>query len=265
MTKTAKVAWGDEIYGRQVDVMPAEQARKYPITMVGCGHVGSVVALMLLKCGAFTGENTLTLIDHDDVGLENLAMQFFEVADVGKPKVEALASTLQEFGVGNIITIKDKFDPTKHSTDGIVISGVDSMAVRKMIFDATTEKTKLFLDARTGGELVTALAVNPGLAADRAFYMDNWVPDDQAAQDPCTNRGISWTTFAIASIIGNLFGCFCRNIPYPNRIDYDLRNWQMFTNYFTTPKSIAAKESKELLSIVNSIRSKTSAKVAVIE
>lgn len=227
----AGVAWDDSIYSRQHDVLPVDKTRRLPITIVGAGHVGSKVALMLVQCGALSGDQPFTVIDPDIVEVENVPMQFYRPDQAGKPKVEALIENLEMFGViGNPKAIHGPFDPKEHKLSGIVISGVDNMGVRKEIFDACCASTgvDLFIDVRTGGEVIRVFSINPQLAAEQKFYMNNWHPDDSAAQDPCTNRGISWTTFQVAAEVGVILGAYWRGLPLDSMVEFDMRNRMQF-------------------------------------
>ena len=71
---------------------PGQQRLKAArVGLIGLGGVGAPAALYL----AAAGVGTLRLIDDDAVALSNLQRQIaFDVADIGRPKVEAGADTL---------------------------------------------------------------------------------------------------------------------------------------------------------------------------
>jgi hypothetical protein len=65
--------------------------RDNPVTVLGCGGIGGLVAVLL----AGAGVQTLTLIDGDRVEMSNLNRQlFFTRADVGRFKVKVLNTSL---------------------------------------------------------------------------------------------------------------------------------------------------------------------------
>ena len=64
--------------------------RERRVLVAGCGSVGSYVAEQLVRAGV----GALALLDPEAVEPENLARTCYEAADVGAPKVEALARRL---------------------------------------------------------------------------------------------------------------------------------------------------------------------------
>ena len=68
-------------------IQPAtqEKIRNTRLLIAGCG-MGSSPAM----CAARLGFEKFILVDGDTVDAHNLNRQFYEFADVGKPKVEAL-------------------------------------------------------------------------------------------------------------------------------------------------------------------------------
>jgi proteasome lid subunit RPN8/RPN11 len=60
------------------------------VLVVGCGSVGSYVAEQLVRSGV----GALVLVDPEPVEAANLSRTAYEAADVGSPKVEALAARL---------------------------------------------------------------------------------------------------------------------------------------------------------------------------
>lgn len=60
------------------------------VAILGCGGLGSNCAAMLVRSGV----HKLTLVDFDDVEVDNLNRQMFFTDQVGMSKVDALAATL---------------------------------------------------------------------------------------------------------------------------------------------------------------------------
>ncbi|MEC7096324.1 MAG: ThiF family adenylyltransferase, partial [Pseudomonadota bacterium] len=85
-----------ERYSRQIllpeiDLVGQENIRRGSVLVVGCGGLGSMVALFL----AGAGVGNLTLVDADSVELSNLHRQLaFRESDIHQPKAQALQNQL---------------------------------------------------------------------------------------------------------------------------------------------------------------------------
>src|SRR2546421_5518329 len=85
--QTLPAVWLDRDI-RQRQIVPPEKLASCHAIIIGVGAIGRQVALQL----AAVGIAAMELIDHDLVGVENLAPQAYWPADIGKPKVEVTAS-----------------------------------------------------------------------------------------------------------------------------------------------------------------------------
>jgi molybdopterin/thiamine biosynthesis adenylyltransferase/proteasome lid subunit RPN8/RPN11 len=92
-----------QAFDRQIRAFGADgQAllRRLRVGVVGAGGTGSAVFEQLVRLGV--GE--IALIDDDEVSTTNLTrIHGSTAADVGKPKVEALAASAQEIGLGTAV------------------------------------------------------------------------------------------------------------------------------------------------------------------
>lgn len=118
------------------------------IHVVGCGSVGSTVAEMLARCGL----TKISLWDFDVVEPKNLANQIFRQCDIGKPKVDALLSILQD--INPDITNDLKLEPngwTGQTLSGYVFLCVDNIELRKQIVEKhfSNPYVKAMFDFRT--------------------------------------------------------------------------------------------------------------------
>ncbi len=80
-----------------------EKLQKTTIGIAGCGGLGSNAAVALVRAGI----GRLILVDHDIVEASNLNRQHYFQADIGKPKVEALAAHLRAINPDVELALED--------------------------------------------------------------------------------------------------------------------------------------------------------------
>lgn len=118
-----------------------------PVLLVGCGAVGSHIAMQLVAMGC---EN-LTVVDFDRVEEHNLANQIFDVSDVGHAKVfRLLDHAHRKLGTDSDITVRtvvgklpEKLNECITASQAkrmkktpVLILAVDSMEARREIAEA---------------------------------------------------------------------------------------------------------------------------------
>jgi molybdopterin/thiamine biosynthesis adenylyltransferase len=188
-------------FHRQTGILTQEDLNRHRYTVIGAGGLGSPLAVLLAKLGV----RDLTVWDDDVVGEENLASQFYRLADVGRPKVEALRDICQAFAGVELVATPMRFDGLP-ATNGIVITAVDSMAARREIWQRDIRYNAgvpLYLDARMGGQEGRVYSVAPCHpdAVDR--YEASLYGDDEAFALPCTARAIAYNTAFLAGLIAS--------------------------------------------------------------
>lgn len=204
---------------RQLGILDPRLMR-YPVTMIGCGGIGSPTALALAKAGF----PKISLFDPDVVDNHNIPDQLFQMSDVGKYKVHALAYILSQFSDCETTTHAKKFD-SQESVSGIVISGVDSMHERCAIWEKLRYniQTPLYIEGRIGGEILEIFTVQPSQIEDIEFYQKFLFPDNEAAELPCTARNIIYTGFVISGLIVSQLARWLRSDSYFRRVNFDLK------------------------------------------
>lgn len=216
-------------YTRQLDMLDPKLFR-FPITLIGCGGIGSPTALVLAKVGC----PCLTIMDPDIVEGHNLPNQLFRLGDVGDSsrsplsKVTAAKEILAEFSPCDVIPAIEAFDGSQ-KLSGIVISGVDTMAARSVIWKSVkfNINVPLYIDGRIGGETIEVFAVHPSQIEEVEFY-EKWLfPNEKAAELPCTRRSIMYTGFFIASLIVAQLAKWLRDERISRRINFDLKTMTM--------------------------------------
>ena len=170
------------------------------------------------------GVSKIAVYDHDLIENHNIPNQIYRLADIGRPKVEALADVCREFAGCEIVTNQEKVGPS-HVFTGIIASGVDSMAARKEIWQSIKNNPRipLYIDARTGGEVLRLHAVRPCNRTDQTWYETRLYSDEQASDLPCTGQAILYNLFMAASLIGRQIAKHVRGEKIPREIIFDMK------------------------------------------
>jgi molybdopterin-synthase adenylyltransferase len=188
---------------RQVGGPGQARIRAAKVLVVGAGGLGSPVALYL----AAAGIGRLGLADDDAVSLSNLQRQIlFRTADVGRPKVEAGAETLEALNPGvridhhpvrltaaNVMEVIEAYD--------VVADGSDNFATRFLLNDACYFAKKPLVSAAVTefeGQLATYKGYEPGLPCYRCLFPTPPPPD---AVPNCSETGVLG---AAAGVMGSL-------------------------------------------------------------
>lgn len=210
---------------RQQDVLDVSRLSRLGITLIGLGSIGSVTGLFLGKMGLVS----LKAFDADCVEVHNWSNQMFCNQDIGRPKAEAFKDLVTIYGgsMPNATAVRYVDQPLTE----VVISAVDSMESRKVIWKSIREKpeVKLYLDARMGLETMMVWAVRPQIREDRVAYSQSIVPDDQTHQDPCTARTVCYTPLMAASILCSYVKRYVSGEQIPRRVILDLATHTMMT------------------------------------
>ncbi len=203
-------------YMRQQELVDQERLAGLNVSVIGCGAVGSFVALSLCKMGV----QHLTLMDHDTVSPENLPNQFFRECDLGKKKVEACAEILKQFDDQvQVNTLARPFIKQKLKAD-IIISAVDSMDVRKHIWNSAVSQrsVKLLIDPRMAAQVIQVYSVKPGVPNSSKAYEATLVDESETLDERCTARAIIYSVLPLAGLICRQVASFANNewIAWPS-------------------------------------------------
>lgn len=207
-------------YHRQLDILDPDMVSSYDITLIGCGGIGSPTALALSKIGC----QKLTVIDPDIIEEHNLPNQLFHISDVEKHKVEACKNIIRQFSDCAVNAIPSVFDGS-YELPGIVISGVDSMASRRKIWEKIkfNLNVPLYIDGRIGAEIIQIYTIQPCQIDDIEKYEKFLFSDAEAAKLPCTAKAIMYTGFVVAGLIGSQLKKWIKKEQYFYRISLDLK------------------------------------------
>jgi len=180
-----------EYFTRHFDLIPAEAYDK-KIIVVGAGAIGSFTVLSLAKMGY----RNIHVYDFDTIEPENISSQFYPTNRVGVLKVVALKEMIWNFTGIAVAMVPEAVTPeTKLSCD-ILISAVDSMSVRKMLFEIAN--CHYLIDPRMGAEYASMNTVTMKNRAERENYAKSLFSDAEAVQERCTAKTTIYTVFLIA-------------------------------------------------------------------
>ena len=110
---------------------------KEPIHIIGCGAIGSTLAVQLARCGL----TNISLWDFDIVQQHNLANQQFLYKHIGYDKTEALTEILTS--INPQIKIKQKGKYLDDKLEGYIFLCVDSIDLRKEIVSNNMYNTEV--------------------------------------------------------------------------------------------------------------------------
>ena len=211
---------------RQQDAINMMRLANLGITLIGAGAIGSTTCVWLGKMGV----SSVSVYDADIVQAHNWSSQMYRTCDIKRPKVVALGEVLTEFGCDYLALFNERY--VDQPLSEVVISGVDSMESRKLIWKSVREKpdVKLYLDARMGLETLVVYAVRPQIKEDRVLYSESLCTDAEALQEPCTARTICYTPLMAASVLCNLVKRFVNNEEMPRRVILDLTTFTLMTD-----------------------------------
>ncbi len=226
------------LYWRQLDILAPKDVEHVKVTLIGCGGIGSPTALVLAKMGL----PSIKMYDGDKVEEHNLPNQLLPMlyadiqeeggewfGNIERYKVFALRDLLNTMARGDF-----ESNPLYWSgqfLEGIVISAVDSMKVRKEIWQGVKHDAQfidLYIDGRMGAEVGAVYAFDPKDAHAAKVYEDHCLyADADALDEPCTARAIIYNTFMLAALIGRQVKQHLTGGRVPREIIMDIGNLGM--------------------------------------
>lgn len=204
---------------RQLDLIKTKDLG-LKILVIGAGAIGSHAVISLARMGF----GNITVYDHDVVDPENMNNQGYDIADIGIPKVEALKQKVLRAIGFEISTLQEKFTGTNDAYD-VVISAVDSMEARKMIYENTIN-AHYVIDPRMAAEFAKLYVMNVTLDKDRAAYETTLYTDGEAIPERCTAK----STIYCASLLAGLVVKACKDIATNNKRYTRVLQWNIAKN-----------------------------------
>lgn len=214
-----------EQYARHSQIFdPKEMA--LPITVVGCGSLGSYIALGLAKLGFVDFD----LYDHDTVELHNVPNQAFGVNQIGESKSKALSYLIDnQFGTSELqAAIYDELGLYNGQTikEGILINAADSITVRKTAYETAPENT-FIVDVRSNGESFNVFFCDKSKKKDREYYERFFFEPSASAGANCNAQSVVYNSMLIASIALSGIVRYSRMEEYPSMVDGNLATFDV--------------------------------------
>lgn len=208
---------------RQLDLVPLDILGE-PITIIGAGAIGGWTTLSLAKMGF----SNIEVYDFDHVDIVNLNSQFYRHKDVGSLKVAALQELVFEF-TGTKIDAKPKRWEGEVFR-GTVISAVDSMAVRRAIWEAHAKEpysTRAIIDPRMGGESALLFVMKPMEEKDIKAYPNSLYSDEDAVQERCTSKATIYTANLLSGLVVKAVKDILTGKEYTRTLQWDIASNRM--------------------------------------
>jgi molybdopterin/thiamine biosynthesis adenylyltransferase len=204
---------------RQLDIIPMSALDKAEVNIIGCGAIGSYLALSLVKMGV----ERIKLWDMDDVSVENMSSQFYRFKDIGRNKAEALAELIKDFtGVEVEAYPLEYMSMMTRQLKGIVVVAVDSMSARAMIYESLTtclHGVRVLIDPRMSAEFYMQYTVD---LENHEWYKKSLYTDDNAVSERCTAKSTVYTATLASGMVTKTIKNIMLKQPYPKSINWDI-------------------------------------------
>jgi sulfur carrier protein ThiS adenylyltransferase len=197
----------DERYSRQRDIVPPERIAACRATIIGVGAIGRQVALQLTAMGV----PWLQLVDFDVVETSNLASQGYQEDDLGRLKVEATAEICRKVNSGiEIISVPQRFR-RRMEIGNAAFCCVDSIDIRRLIWEAVKDRVSFFCDARMSAEVLRVLTACD--AGSQRHYPTTLFRTEEAFVGPCTAKTTIYCANIAAGLMVSQFTKHLRQLP----------------------------------------------------
>ena len=195
-----------------------EQIQSKYVTLVGVGGIGSYVGFLISRLNPAG----LFIYDPDVVEAVNMSGQLYSLEDIGKNKVDALASMIHIYASScNLMAFPRVFNHLESATD-ITICGLDNMTSRQQVFNRWMHWTQgyeenergkcLFIDGRLAAEEFQVFAIKGNDTRAIEKYRNEWLFSDREAEETvCSYKQTTHIANMIASVMVNLFVNFVAN------------------------------------------------------
>lgn len=214
----------EDRYSRQASLVPTEKLATCPITVVGVGAIGRQVALALAAMGA----PRLQLVDPDVVEEVNLPVQGYLEADLGQAKVDATATLIRQINSQVQLELHRERFRRSLKVGAVLFCCVDSIATRKLIWEAVKDRVSLFVDGRMSAEVIRVLAAAD--EASREHYPTTLFAQEDAFVGACTAKSTIYTANIAAGLMVGQFAKWLRCMPVDADVTLNLLSAELAVN-----------------------------------
>lgn len=211
---------------RQTNIYNPE-THQSKILILGAGSTGSFTALTLAKMGL----KNIKVIDFDVVEEHNIPNQFYRLNDIGKLKVEALFEIIKDF-TGTEIEIEiDKIEENTEldlDMNTIIISCLDNMETRKIVFDKIKNTPTMFIDTRFGGEGYS-VHIASMLDDEQVLKLQKGL-NAPTMETPCGEKSIIYTINSMASEVCKIVQRIIKTNNYPLIMRREMKKYKFISN-----------------------------------
>ena len=211
----------DKVFKNQLGIFRPDQFEEFGVTIIGCGSLGSFMAITLAKMGVTEFE----LWDPDTIEEHNLTTQFFDKSALKKSK----ASVVRDLIIAQspyieadlrITTHKQRFDADSQVTTPIVITCPDNITTREVVYDVAknSEHVKLMIDLRMGGIVFKIFTID--LTSNTTWYEETLHSEEDADRGPCTEKGIIFNVLGCCSFAASQLKKIFKNEPYDKELNF---------------------------------------------
>lgn len=198
------------------------------IAVIGCGAIGSRIALELVRLGI----PKFTCYDIDDVSDVNLANQAFNPDQIGTNKAEAIRDIAKEFGCD--IVAKNELVDINTYPHSIVFLCVDSMETRHMIMRRwlSNPSCYLIIETRMGADEGRIYSIQNHL------HYKGWVANssyktEEAEESVCGHKtSVGATAGIIALTAVWQFINYCNEVTLQNEIIIMTNPFEIISTYY---------------------------------
>ena len=203
--------------------------RTEEINIIGCGAIGSNVALQLAKLGV----EKVVLWDFDTVDEHNVTNQVYTTLDVGELKTDALEHHLQLQNPAIKDIKKGKY--TSQPLKGILILAVDSIELRHKIAKQQEYNImiRLVIDGRIGLETSQAYCIDWTEYKNIENYLKLTDFKDNEVEIPVSPCGTTLSVspsvqMAVSAMVSFLIN-YANGVKNPTIVDIHAFNFKMVT------------------------------------